>query len=109
MRERRPNGFFNGMSDKELLNYTWRLHGEDVTRGKLYEKDSNLYNKLIKIRALGFIGIAFERNQIQFAVHIFLRFGVDIITALPRDRQLICGKVFKASDFGGSHGIKTLF
>ncbi len=42
----RPKGFLSGMNDKELLNYTFSLQGDDVTRGELSKKDGRLYNLL---------------------------------------------------------------
>jgi hypothetical protein len=39
---RRPSGFFEKMSDEEIMEYTHRLYGKDVSKKELREKDSSL-------------------------------------------------------------------
>ena len=42
MNERKPHGFYSRMSDDELLEFTHREYGEDITPGELQKKDLGL-------------------------------------------------------------------
>lgn len=48
---KRPWGFFCEMSDRQLLNYTFDLHGKDIGPYKLERRDMSLYQEL-RIRKL---------------------------------------------------------
>ena len=47
-RKARAAGFFSEKSDKKLIDYTFDLHGNDITRGELQKKDSRLCLELKK-------------------------------------------------------------
>ncbi len=49
--DRRPNGFFDSMNDKDILEYCFDNHGREITRTRLYQEDSYLY-RIIKDRGL---------------------------------------------------------
>ena len=60
-KERRPCGFFTKMSDEELLEYCFRLHGKNVTRGKL-TKDVRLYQKICERKLIDQINLSKRPN-----------------------------------------------
>ena len=49
-KERRSNGFLSEMDDEEVLRYTYKLHGKNITKVELKEIDSSLLNEIFKRR-----------------------------------------------------------
>src|SRR6266511_3924608 len=45
-RRRRPPGFFIKMTDRDLVDYTFKLYGSNIYLNEMLKRDNTLYNHL---------------------------------------------------------------